>query len=83
MFDQSTLELMNAKRCGLPDRETKLTKLIRNLSGKLIRKKRFELYSVKYEQRNLTWSVVQFSKKALRNQDDQVLEVMRKAFGVS
>lgn len=73
---------MNSKRCGLPDKETKFTKLVHNFSGGLVRKKRFELYSAKYEQRNLTWSVSEFSRKALRNQDEQVLEVFRKAFEV-
>lgn len=76
---------MNEKRCGLPDRETKLTKLVSSLTGGfgLIRKKRFEIHSLKYEQRNLTWSVLEFSKKALKNQDDKVVEVMGKAFEVS
>ena len=82
LFDQATLDLMNERRCGLPDKETRFTKIVHTLSGGLIRKKRFELYNAKYEQRNLTWSVNSFSKKTLRNQDEQVLEVLRKAFGV-
>lgn len=88
LFDQETLDLMNKKRCGLPDKDTKFTRLVSNtfsnLAGGfgLTRRKRFEVFDAKYDQRNLTWSVIEFSKKALKNQDDKVLEVMNKAFKI-
>ena len=82
LFDQSTLDLMNEPRCGMPDKETKFTKLVKNLNG-LVRKKRYELNSDKYDTHNLTWSVFQFSKKALKNQNKKVLDVFEKAFEVS
>lgn len=61
---------------------TKFTNLVRSYTGGLIRKKRFELYNAKYETSNLTWTIVQFSKKALKNQDEQVIDVFKNAFQV-